>query len=89
MMDATIEIIKEVNKHDNADRLDIAKILGFECVTERGLYKGGEKIVYIRPDTVLPIADWTNEYRKYSPKRVKSVRLRGCWSAGIVQMFLA
>lgn len=84
MKDATIELIGEVKPHPNADRLDLVTILGFQCVAQKGLYSGGEKIVYIRPDSVLPTEAWTDEYRKYSPKRVKAVRLRGEWSEGII-----
>jgi len=84
MKDATIEIISEVKAHPNADRLDLVKILGFQCVTQKGLYKGGEKIVYIRPDAVLPLEHWTENYRKYSPKRIKAVKLREFWSEGII-----
>jgi len=84
MKDATIEIISEVKAHPNADRLDLVKILGFQCVTEKGLYKESDKIVYIRPDSVLPLEGWTEGYRKYSPNRIKAAKLRGEWSEGIV-----
>ena len=87
MKDATIEIISEVKPHPNADRLDLVKILGFQCVAQKGLYQGGEKIVYIRPDSVLPLESWTEEYRKYSPKRVKAVKLRDIFSEGIIVRF--
>lgn len=85
--DASIELIAEVKPHPNADRLDLVKVLGFQCVTQKGLYKGGENIVYIRPDALLPVEKWTEEYRKYSPKRIKPVKLRGEWSEGIIVPF--
>jgi RNA ligase (TIGR02306 family) len=81
---ATVEKIAEVKKHPDADRLDLVKILGYQCVAQRGLYTGGETIIFIQPDTVLPEEDWTEEYRKYSPKRIKAVKLRGEWSEGII-----
>lgn len=87
MKDATIEIIDLVKEHPNAERLDITNILGFQCIVQKGLYKGGEKIIYIRPDSLLPIEKWTEDYRKYSPKRIKSVRLRDFWSEGIIVPF--
>jgi len=87
MKDATIEIIGEVRTHPDADRLDLVKIMGYQCVTQRGLYQGGEKIVYIKPDALLPVELWTEEYRKYSPKRIKAVRLRGEWSEGCIVPF--
>src|SRR5260221_13158075 len=87
MKDATIEMIGSINPHPEADRLDLATILGFQCVVQKGLYNGGETIVYIRPDSLLPIEKWTEDYRKYSPKRIKAVKLRGLFSEGIIVPF--
>lgn len=85
MKNASIEKIKSVVAHPNADRLDLVKILGYQCVTERGLHKQGDLVIYIQPDSVLPEdAEWAEGYRKYSPGRIKAVKLRGEWSEGIV-----
>lgn len=81
---ATIERILEVKKHPNADRLDLVKVLGYQCVTETGLYKQGDHVVYIKTDTVLPEMEWAEGYRKYSPKRVRAAKLRGEFSEGII-----
>ena len=81
---ATIEQIKNVKPHPNADRLDLVTILGYQLITEKGLHNPGDVVVYIQPDTVLPEEAWAEGYRKYSPKRVKAVKLRGEWSEGIV-----
>src|ERR1035437_5496698 len=86
-MDATIEVISDVISHPNADRLDVVKILGFQCITQKGLYSIGNKVVYVRPDSLLPIEPWAEDYRKYSPKRIKSVFLRKMWSEGIIIPF--
>lgn len=82
---ASIEKLISVEPHPNADRLDIVKVLGYQCVTERGLHNAGDLIVYIQPDSVLPEdAEWAESYRKYSPKRIKAVKLRGEWSEGVI-----
>jgi RNA ligase (TIGR02306 family) len=82
---ASIERIISVESHPNADRLDLVKVLGFQCVTEKGLHKAGDLVIYIQPDSVLPEdAAWAESYRKYSPKRIKAVKLRGEWSEGII-----
>ena len=81
---ATIEKIESVKKHPNADRLDLVTILGYQCVTQKGLYKAGDWVVYIKTDTVLPDDEWAEGYKKYSPKRVKAVKLRNEWSEGVV-----
>jgi RNA ligase (TIGR02306 family) len=83
---ASVEKILEVTPHPNADRLDLAKILGYQCVTQKGLYEAGQIVIYIRPDSLLPEEPWTVEYRKYSPSRIKAVKLRGEWSEGIIVM---
>ena len=88
MKNASIEKIKSVIAHPNADRLDLVKILGYQCVTERGLHKEGDLVIYIQPDSVLPEnVEWAESYRKYSPGRIKAVKLRGEWSEGIVVKF--
>ena len=81
---ATVEEIAEVLEHTNADSLELVKVLGYQCVVRKGLYKPGDVIVYIQPDSVLPEQEWCLEYRKYSPKRVKAVKLRNEWSEGII-----
>lgn len=81
---ASIEKIKSVVPHSNADRLDLVTVLGYQCVTQRGLYKEGDIVIYIQPDSILPEAPWAEDYRKYSPKRIKAVKLRGEWSEGII-----
>ncbi len=84
---ASVEQIKEVKPHFGADRLDLVTILGYQLVTEKGLHQAGDIVVYIQPDTILPEDPWAETYRKYSPKRVKAVKLRGEWSEGIIVRF--
>jgi RNA ligase (TIGR02306 family) len=85
---ATIEIISDVYKHPNADSLDIVKVLGYQLVTQIGLHEKGKKIIYVRPDTVLPLDQtWSEGYRDYAPTRVKAIKLRKEWSEGIIVTF--
>lgn len=84
---ATIETIREIRSHPNADRLDIAAILGYEAIVGRDAHRQGEKIVFIQPDTVLPVdREWAKESLKYlkGGNRLRAVRLRGEWSMGLV-----
>lgn len=80
---ASIETIKTLEKHPNADALDIATVLGYRCIVARDAFSVGEKVVLIQPDTVLPDEPWAEMFRKRS-NRVKACRLRGEWSFGIV-----
>lgn len=84
MKDATVEIIGEISQHPNADNLEILSVLGFNCVARKGVHKKGGKIVFVRPDSILPIEDWSEKYRLYCPKRVRAIKLRGEWSEGLI-----
>lgn len=81
---ASIEKIVEVLPHGNADKLDLVKVLGFQCVTQKGLYKKDDVIVYIQPDSILPEEEWAESYRVYAPNRIRCIKLRGEFSEGII-----
>ena len=81
---ASVEKISKVSKHPNADLLDIVKVLGYNLVTRKDLYKEGDIAIYIQPDNILPEEPWADDFRKYSPKRIKACKLRGEWSEGIL-----
>lgn len=87
MILASVEKIENKRPHPNADRLDLVDVKGYQCVTQKGLYENGDSVIYIRTDTVLPDSPWADDYRKYSPGRVRAVKLRDEWSEGIIVPF--
>jgi RNA ligase (TIGR02306 family) len=80
---ASIELISEIHPHPNADKLELAKVLGYTCIVEKDKYKVGDAVVLIQPDTVLPDKPWAEVFKKKSG-RTKAIKLRGVWSFGIV-----
>jgi len=86
MILASIQRIREVVKHSNADALDIVTVLNYKAIVKRDQYKVGDLIVFIEPDSVLPDAEWAKEYKAKS-NRVRAVKLRGEWSEGIIESF--
>lgn len=84
---ASIERIKSIACHPNADRLELAQVLGYTCVVPKDKYSEGDLVVLIQPDTVLPDQEWAEFYKKLSKSRVKAAKLRGVWSYGIVESF--
>lgn len=79
---ATIQTIKEVRPHSNADALSLATVLGWQVVIKKDEYKAGDKCVYVAIDTVLP--DHPNfEFLRNKNFRIKPIRLRGEPSNGI------
>lgn len=81
---ASLELIEDVLPHPNADRLEIVKVLGYNSIVTKGVYKKDEMIVFIQPDAVLPDLEWAKSYKLYAPNRVRAIKIRGEWSVGIV-----
>jgi RNA ligase (TIGR02306 family) len=83
---ASIEVIKEIAPHSNADSLEIAKVLGWQIIVRKGEFKAGESVVFIPIDTILPDAEWSAFLKKGDkPIRLNTIRLRGEYSQGLVQ----
>jgi hypothetical protein len=78
---ASIEIIKEIVPHNNADSLEIAKVLGWQSVVKKNEFKEGDKVVFVVIDTILPAADWSkflaDKNNPDKPIRLKTIKLRG------------
>lgn len=73
---ATIDSMKP---HPNADRLEIAQVLGWQVVVPKGRHQQGEKIVYFPPDAVVPQehSDRFGVTQYLQKGRVRCARLRG------------
>jgi RNA ligase (TIGR02306 family) len=71
--------VEQIRPHPNADRLEIAEILGWQVVVGKGTYQPGDSVIYVPPDAVVP-AEWADRWgvAKYlSNGRVRCARLRG------------
>jgi RNA ligase (TIGR02306 family) len=80
------EVVRvDIVPHGNADRLDIAHVRGWNVVTEKGLFKPGDLAIYIPVEAVLPesLVDKAG-IRKYYHKRLRTVKLRGVYSQGLL-----
>ncbi len=84
---ASIETIADVRVHGNADRLEIARVLGWQTVVKKGDFKAGDLCVFVVIDTILPPAPWsaflTHPSTPDLPVRLKTVKLRGEYSQGL------
>lgn len=91
--------VEEVQKHPNADRLEMVRVKNWWCVSGIGNYHVGDKVVYIPPDSVLteevankwgianycaPLPKMENGDRP-AGFRVRACRLRGQCSFGTIQ----
>jgi len=93
MANLKVEIIKitEIKEHPNADRMELAFIGGWQSCVPIGKFKTGDRAVYIPVDSILP-ADVENilfppaSKVKLKNSRVRSIKLRGAMSQGMVEM---
>lgn len=82
-----VEIVQleEVVLHPNADKLDLCKIRGWQCVAQREKYKTGDLALYIPIDSVLPETLVLKlGIEKMYRKRIRSIKLRGMLSQGML-----
>jgi RNA ligase (TIGR02306 family) len=85
---AEIQTINEITPIEGADRIELAKVQGWQSVVVRGTYSVGDRIVFIPIDTVLRPETWNSFlHDKKDPTthiRVKSVKLKGVYSQGLI-----
>jgi RNA ligase (TIGR02306 family) len=71
--------IQEVTAHPNADRLELARLLGWQVVVGKGTFKAGDPVLYVPPDAVVP-QEWSDHWgvtQYLSKGRVRAIKLRG------------
>lgn len=87
--------ISEVEPHPNADRLELANVLGYTCVVRKGAFRPGQEVVYLPEGGVVPewlcraLNLWDEEKGKgrlagKQGRRIKATRLRGTLSQGLL-----
>ena len=79
---ATIQKIKEIIEHPNADQLEIAIIKGWQVIVKKGEFKQGDGCVYVEIDSILPEKECF-EFLRERKFRVKTIKLRKVISMGI------
>lgn len=80
---ATIQKIKNIRDHPNADSLSICDVLGWQVVIKKNEFKEDELVVYVEVDSVLPEKP-EFEFLRNKSFRIKPIKLRGQVSNGIV-----
>jgi len=88
---ATIRKIKDLVPINGADRIELCTFedIYWQSVVKKDQFKIGELIIFIEIDTILPKdAPWAQFLKNNTPinepLRVKTCKLRGCLSQGIV-----
>lgn len=80
---ATIEYIKDIQPHPNADKMDIAIVKGWKVCIKKNEYKIGDLCIYVNTDTELKECS-QYEFLRNKNFRIKPIKLRGQLSEGII-----
>lgn len=90
---ASIQRVEELTPIEGADRIELAKIEGWQCVVNKGKFKAGDIGVYFEIDSFLPVKSQFEFLRKSSYKksdilgegfRLKTQTFRGAISQGLL-----
>jgi len=79
---AHVEIIKEIREHGNAEKLEVAMVLGWQTIVKKDDFHVGDLCVYCEVDSVLP-PEPDFVFLKDHNYRIRTIRLRGLVSQGI------
>lgn len=81
--------IVSVEPHNNAERLEVAYVYGFQVIVQKGKYQAGDKVVYVPIDSLLP--EWletklfpADSKIKLHNHRVRQIKIRGLASQGML-----
>lgn len=80
---AHIERITNITPIEKADNLELAAVLGWQCVVKKNEFKVNDKIIYVECDSILPELPEYEFLRKYN-FRIKTQKLRGVISQGLI-----
>ncbi len=80
---ASVQKIIKLEPIPNADSIEKATVLGWECVVKKGEFKEGDLCVYIEVDSIVPdLPDF--EFLRDRKFRVRTIKLRKQVSQGLV-----
>ena len=79
-------IVDSVEKHPNADRLDICQVGGWKIITGHSEFKVGDPAVYFEIDSQLPDVEpfSSMEFLRSKKFKIKSQKIRGEISQGLL-----
>ena len=81
---ATIRTVSELIPIEGADRIELAKVDGWQCVVKKGDFAVGDLGLYFEIDSVLPADDARFAFLEPRKFRIKSMKLRGALSQGLL-----
>ena len=66
---ASIQVVHHIDPIDGADKIELARVLGWQCVVNKGVFKPMDLGVYFEIDSFLPIRPEFEFLRQSSYKK--------------------
>ena len=79
---ASFQIVSSLTPIPGADKIELAKVLGWNVVVKKGDFKEGDVCIYFEIDSILPDMEIFS-FMKDRHMRVRTIRLRGQISQGL------
>ena len=80
--------VENIRNHPNADSLEFIDVYAYQCIVRKGLYKLGDLIAFIQPDTLVPLArpefSFLDKGKGREFERIALHRFRGERSYGLI-----
>jgi len=89
----TIQKVKSISAIPDSDFLELAHVMGWQCVAKKGEFKAGDLGVYYEVDSFLPLDDRYEFLRNSSYRenvdngkgfRIRTIKMRGQLSQGLL-----
>lgn len=81
---ASVQEIVRIDSIENADKIELATVEGWRAVVRKGDFEVGQRVIFCEPDSILPKGNIFGDFAKDGTYRIKTAKLRGCVSQGIV-----
>lgn len=81
---AHIEKIKWLRPIEGADRIELAGILGWQCIVKKDEFKVGDLAVYVEIDSIMPSDNPDFAFLESKHFKIKTMKMRGVISQGII-----
>lgn len=87
---ASVQVVDRVEAHPDADKLEVASILGWKVVTRLGEVVPGQKVVYLEVDSVIHKGmDWVPDHVKAKMEKngtmtIRTIKIRKQLSQGLI-----
>jgi RNA ligase (TIGR02306 family) len=80
---ASVQEIVEILPHNNADKLELATVMGWQVVIVKGSFLVGDRVIYLEIDSICPVKPWS-EFLTKCNYRIKTIKLRKELSQGLI-----